>query len=83
MNTRHGGYRATLVRLACSGVLYRPAPYCRPACYSRTLLSLLLALLLATSLTAIADEVPDDLTSMSLEALMNLEVTSVSKKPER
>jgi iron complex outermembrane receptor protein len=83
MNTRHGGYRATLVRLACSGVMYRPAPYCRPACYSRTLLSLLLALLLATPLTATADEVPDDLTSMSLEALMNLEVTSVSKKPER
>ena len=83
MNTRHGGYRATFLRVARSGTRCRPVLCCRPACYSGTVLTLLLALLLASALTAAADELPDDLTNMSLEALMNLEVTSVSKKPER
>ncbi|MGD8631729.1 MAG: TonB-dependent receptor, partial [Gammaproteobacteria bacterium] len=80
---RHGDYRATFLRVARSGAWHRPVPCCRPACYARTRLPLLLALLLASVLTATADEIPDDLTNMSLEALMNLEVTSVSKKPER
>jgi iron complex outermembrane receptor protein len=44
----------------------------------------LLAVLLGTVITAAAtEEIPDDLMNMSLEALMNVEVTSVSKKPEK
>lgn len=33
--------------------------------------------------TNLNNELPDDLTDMSLEALMNIEVTSVSKKPQK
>jgi iron complex outermembrane receptor protein len=33
--------------------------------------------------TNLNDDLPDDLTDMSLEALMNIEVTSVSKKPQK
>ena len=33
--------------------------------------------------TSLDDDLPDDLTDMSLEALMNIEVTSVSKKPQK
>jgi iron complex outermembrane receptor protein len=33
--------------------------------------------------TNLNDELPDDLTDMSLEALMNIEVTSVSKRPQK
>jgi len=33
--------------------------------------------------TSLNNELPDDLTDMSLEALMNIEVTSVSKKPQK
>ena len=33
--------------------------------------------------TPLNDALPDDLTDMSLEALMNIEVTSVSKKPQK
>ncbi len=83
MDTRYGGCRAARPDVTRSGAMYRTAHLCHPARYSRTLFSLLLALLMATALTATADEIPDDLTNMSLEALMNLEVTSVSKKPEK
>ena len=37
----------------------------------------------AVHATNLDDELPDDLTDMSLEALMNIEVTSVSKKPQK
>jgi iron complex outermembrane receptor protein len=33
--------------------------------------------------TSLENELPDDLTGMSLEALMDIEVTSVSKKPQK
>jgi len=51
---------------------------------TRKLAGMLLACLFGTvPHPVIAGDLPDDLTSMSLEALMDLEVTSVSKKPEK
>ncbi|MBT8117379.1 MAG: TonB-dependent receptor [Gammaproteobacteria bacterium] len=46
-------------------------------------LSVLPWLLLAHPSTGLATTLPDDLTSMGLEALMNIEVTSVAKKPQK
>lgn len=40
-------------------------------------------LLLAHPSTGLAATLPDDLTNMGLEALMNIEVTSVAKKPQK
>ena len=52
--------------------------------FSRCLDGLLPVLLLTTVLTAAAaGEIPDDLMEMGLEELMNIEVTSVSRKPEK
>ena len=44
---------------------------------------LLPGLLLAHPSTGLAANLPDDLTNMGLEALMNIEVTSVAKKPQK
>jgi iron complex outermembrane receptor protein len=51
----------------------------------RTGLALVAGLCTAFSVhaTSLDSELPDDLTDMSLEALMDIEVTSVSKKPEK
>ncbi len=46
-------------------------------------LSVLPGLLLAHPSIGLAATLPDDLTSMGLEALMNIEVTSVAKKPQK
>ena len=58
-----------------------------PACLQRLVPALLATLLcLAPGIARTEsgmDEIPEDLTDMSLEALMNVEVTSVSKKPEK
>jgi iron complex outermembrane receptor protein len=47
------------------------------------LLALLAPLLMWVPVHANADQLPHDFTSMSLEALMDIEVTSVSKKPQK
>ncbi len=51
----------------------------------RTSLALVTSLLTVFSVhaTNLNDALPDDLTDMSLEALMNIEVTSVSKRPQK
>ena len=55
-----------------------------PAAGTRLGSGLLAGLLGIVSLCATAGSaLPDDLTEMSLEALMNIEVTSVSKRPEK
>ncbi len=74
METRTGGYQAA-----------RPVWRCNDAMHcTGVLANLLSAVLLVTVLTAAAaEDIPDDLMNMSLEALMNIEVTSVSKKPEK
>lgn len=72
-------------------------PYCRstgkpcpghpppPTCFGfRALPGLIAALCMAFPAHATTlDDLPDDLTDMSLEALMDIEVTSVSKKPQK
>jgi len=56
----------------------------RPAAGTQLGSGLLAGLLGIVSLCATAGTtLPDDLTEMSLEALMNIEVTSVSKRPEK
>ena len=50
---------------------------------ARSSLGLVAGLFTAISVHATnLNELPDDLTDMSLEALMNIEVSSVSKKPQ-
>ena len=52
--------------------------------FQKTAVFVAVLLLLAGSPSiAVENTLPDDLTDMSLEALMNIEVTSVSKKPEK
>ena len=84
METRNGGYQAVhpagrrKEAMHCTG-----QSHITVRC-TRVLASMLLPVLLGTApIAAAADEVPDDLMNMSLEALMNVEVTSVSKKPEK
>lgn len=61
----------------------KPCP--SPARAWRRLLACLLAGLLVppTLLANHADPLPEDLTDMSLEALMNIEITSVQKRPQK
>lgn len=52
--------------------------------YTRKIPCIVLACLVGTFPgTALANDLPEDLTGLSIEALMDLEVTSVSKRPEK
>ena len=80
MNKRTSGDQSIPAR-----PLSGPAPTIRKRRSSRLFPGLIGAVFSAcTGLVAAADEpMPDDLMDMSLEALMDIEVTSVSKKPEK
>ena len=62
-----------------------PSPPRHHGLVFRTGLALIAGLCTAFSVhaTSLDSELPDDLTDMSLEALMDIEVTSVSKKPQK
>jgi iron complex outermembrane receptor protein len=55
----------------------------RPCRYAGMAFLFMLALLPALLPAAVPGRLPEDLTSMSLEDLMDIEVTSVSKKPQK
>jgi len=84
METRSRGYQPLRLTGGHDGAMHGSRQSHLTRHSARALTGMLLAALLAPALSAgAAGGIPDDLLNMSLEALMNMEVTSVSKKPEK